>query len=270
MYEWLSNPAVQGGVAPFLVAFVIVLVLRPFNLAGLGIAAGFGVTAYLLNGTTFVPLTATRKIILVGLAAAAIGVAVDGVARSARAAGIALALAFGAASVWVFWSVLSQKEPAQALFLGAVSALAVGITVALDHGLRDAPVRAGAAGFGLGLGAGVAAILGASATYGLYGIALGAASGAFLLVQMLTNRKTSAGATLTLPIAVLSLLLAAGTTVLAKLAWYALMPLVVIPLAARLPAPARWPIWLQAIVCSVYALVPAAASWTLAWKFGLE
>jgi hypothetical protein len=270
MTEWLSNPAVQGGVAPFVVALVVVLALRRFKLAGLAIAAGFGVTAYLLNGFDFVPLTATRKIILVGMAAAAVGVAVDGVARSARAAGVALAVAFGAAAIWVFWSVLSQKAPAEAIAFGATAALAVGITVVLNHGLRDAPVRAGAAGLGLGLGAGIAAILGASATYGLYGIAVGAASGAFLLVQMVTNRTAAAGAALTLPIAVLTMLLAAGTVLLAKLAWYALVPLALIPLAARLPAPERWPIWLQAVVRSTGALAPAAMAWTLAWKFGLD
>jgi hypothetical protein len=131
-------------------------------------------------------------------------------------------------------------------------------------------VRAGAAALGLGIGAGVAAILGASATYGLYGIAIGAGAGAFLLVQMITNRKTGAGATLTLPAAVGSALLGAGAVLLAKLAWYALVPLVLVPLAARLPVPERAPVWLQAVVASAYALAAAAAAWALAWQFGNE
>jgi hypothetical protein len=116
----------------------------------------------------------------------------------------------------------------------------------------------------------VAAILGASAVYGLYGIALGAGSGAFLLVQMLTNRRAAAGAALTLPLAAAAALLAAGAAVLAKLAWYAIVPLVLVPLAVRLPVPAKGPVWLQAIVASVYALALAALAWTLAWKFGLD
>jgi hypothetical protein len=136
--------------------------------------------------------------------------------------------------------------------------------------LREDPVRAGAAGLGLGLGAGVAAILGASAVYGLHGIALGAGSGAFLLVQMLTNRRSTAGAALTLPLAVTAGLLAAGAAVLAKLAWYAIVPLALIPLAVRLPVPAKGPVWLQAILASLYALALAALAWTLAWKFGLD
>jgi hypothetical protein len=131
-------------------------------------------------------------------------------------------------------------------------------------------VRAGAAALGLGLGAGMAAILGASATYGLYGIAIGAGAGAFLLVPMLTNRKTAAGATLTLPAAVGATLFAAGAVLLAKLAWYALVPLVLVPLAVRLPAPERAPVWVQAIVLSAYALAAAAVSWVLAWKLGID
>jgi hypothetical protein len=270
MEEWLSHPAVQGGIAPFAAALVATLVLRPFNLAGLAVFVGFGTAAYLLNGLTFEPLTATRKIILVTAAAATAGILADASARTARAAAIALALAFGAAAVWVFWTVLSQKAPLQAVQLALVPVLAAAATIALTHRLRDDPIRAGAAGLGLGLGAGVAAILGASAVYGLYGIALGAGAGAFLLVQMLTNRRSTAGAALTLPLAVAAALLAAGAALLAKLAWYAIIPLVLIPLAVRLPVPPQGPVWVQAIVTSIYALALAALAWTLAWKFGLE
>ena len=109
MEAFLSHPAVQGGVAPFVAGLVVAIVLGRFSLAGLAVAAAFAVCAYLLNGLAFAPLTATRKIILVTLAAAGIGVVVDGVARSSRTTGIALALGFGAAAIWVFWSVLSQR-----------------------------------------------------------------------------------------------------------------------------------------------------------------
>jgi hypothetical protein len=195
---------------------------------------------------------------------------VDALARASRTAGILLALAFGAAAVWAFWSVLSQRSLQEALASGALAAVAVAVTAWLSHRLADSPVRAGAAALGLGVGAGVAAILGASATYGLYGIAIGAGAGAFLLVQMLTNRKAAAGSTLALPAAVGAMLLAAGTVLLAKLAWYALVPLVLVPLTVRLPVPQRAPVWLQAIVVSVYAFALAGLAWTLAWKFGLE
>ena len=270
MNEWLSHPAVQGGLAPFVAALVVATLLRPFNLAGLAAATGFCVTAYLLNGLAFEPLTAVRKIILLGVGATVVGVLADALARGARSAGVALGVAFGAAAIWVFWTALVHKPASEAVLLGVLAALAVGVTVALSHALRDAPVRAGAAGLGLGLGAGGAAILGASATYGLYGLSIGAASGAFLLVQMITNRRTDAGTTLALPVAAVASLLAAGAVVLAKLAWYAVVPLALVPLAVRLPAPERAPVWLQAVVLALYAAAPAAASWALAWKLGPE
>jgi hypothetical protein len=168
----------------------------------------------------------------------------------------------------VFWPALSQRPLPEGVASGALAAIAVAAAVWLSHGLRDAPVRAGAAALGLGVGAGIAAILGASATYGLYGIAIGAGAGAFLVVQMLANRKTAAGATLTLPAAAGTALLAVGAVLLAQLAWYALVPLVLVPVAARLPVPERAPVWLQAVVASAYALAVAAAAWALAWLSG--
>ena len=42
------------------------------------------------------------------------------------------------------------------------------------------------------------------------------------------------------------------------------------PLAVRLPAPERAPVWLQAVVLALYAAAPIAASWVLAWKLGAE
>jgi len=270
LQEFWSHPAAQGGVVPFVAGLVVAIALGRFKLAGLAVAVGFCACAYLLNGLAFVPLTATRKIILATLAAAAVGVVVDGAARPARSAGIVLSLAFGVAALWVFWSVLSQRSLQEAIASGAVAAAAVGVTVWLSHRLADSPVRAGSAALGLGLGAGVAAILGASATYGLYGIAIGAGAGAFLLVQMLTNRRTAAGWALVLPAAAGAALFAAGAVLLAKLAWYALVPLALISLVVRLPAPERMPVWVQAIVLSAYALAAAAASWVLAWKLGVE
>ena len=76
MQEILNHPAVQGGVAPFVVGLVDTLLFAPARLAGLAAIAGFAVTVWLVGGFSFVPLTATRKIILVSLAAAVAGVEV--------------------------------------------------------------------------------------------------------------------------------------------------------------------------------------------------
>ncbi|MGH8631489.1 MAG: hypothetical protein ACREU7_12100, partial [Burkholderiales bacterium] len=151
---------------------------------------------------------------------------------------------------------------------GAGIALHVGVMVALLGVLQAQPVRAGGAALGLGLGTGIAAILGASATYGLYGIALGAGAGAFLLVQMLTGRTTTAGALFALPAALAAALLGAGAMLLAQLAWYALALLLLVPAAALLPLPQKQAVWLQSVVVSLYTFSPAAVAWVLAWQYG--
>src|SRR3954471_10339479 len=196
MQELLSHPAVQGGVAPFVAGLVVAALFAPIRMAGLAAIAGFALTVYLVGAFSFVPLTASRKIILVALVAAAVGVGVDLAFKPTRASGPVLGLLFGAVAVWVFWSVLAQKDSKAMLIMGGGVALMVAWTTAVFHSLAERPVRAGAAGLCLGLGAGVAAILAASASFGQYGMAVGAACGGFLLVQMIRGKTIFAGATL--------------------------------------------------------------------------
>jgi hypothetical protein len=177
-----------------------------------------------------------------------------------------LAIAAGASSIWVFWSVLVQQAILQALASGAGAALWVALLVALTYGLAAQPVRAGAAGLGLGLGTGAAALFGATVSYGLLGLGLGASAGAFLLVQMLLNRKTDAGVTLALPAGILAALIGVGAVLLARLPWHALALLALVPLAVRLPAPERAPVWVQAVVLSAYALAASAIAGVVAWR----
>src|SRR5438477_13045886 len=69
MQEMLANPAVQGGLAPFIAALTVTALLAPFRLGGLAVVAAFATAVYFIAGFTFEPLTATRKIILLGFAA---------------------------------------------------------------------------------------------------------------------------------------------------------------------------------------------------------
>jgi len=251
--EMLANPAVQGGLAPFIAALIVAALLAPFRLGGLAVVAAFATAVYFLAGFTFAPLTATRKIILLGLAAP---VAV-------------LALAGAAAAVWIFWPVLAQKDLEQALMPGGTAVLATAWTIGFSHGrLAEDGVRAGAAGLALGVGTGGAAILGASLTYGLYGIAVAAGSGAFLLVQMITGRKTHAGAIFMLAAAAVTMLLAAAAMILAQLPWYAVLVLAFAPVAANLPVRAGAPVWLQGVLLSICGLLVAGIACALAWHAG--
>ena len=266
MQQLLEHPAVQAGLAPFVVAFVVAVLLRLFKLGGLAIAAGFATVVLLTAGFEFNPLSTTRKIILIGLLAPLVGMVIDFLAKPGRSIEWAMALACGAITIWVFIAVLKQKEGAAMWILGGGSALFVAWLSGFSLALRTDPARAGAMALSLGLGVGVAAVLGASASFGQYGIALAAAAGAFLLVLVLFRTETVAGATLALPAALTAGLLAAGTLVLASMPWASLALLGLVPLAVRLPIPAKAPRWIKTGVLCVYGLSPATLACWVAWR----
>ena len=251
---------------PFLAGLVASALLAPLRLAGLSAVAGFAAAVYLVVGFQFSPLTTVRKIMLLGLLAPAVGIAADRAFKPTRMTAPLFGVIVGAASLWVFLAVLRQRELAQAILLGGGTAIYVAWMVGVVLTLRDDSVRAGAASFALGLGTGVAAVFAASATLGLYAMALGTASSAFLLVQMLAGRRTYAGITFTLTSGLLAGLLGAATFYLAQLPWHALAVMALVPLAARVPVPARWPVWGQVIAISIPALAVAAVSCFLAWQ----
>lgn len=270
MEDFFNNPAVQltvqGGVAPFVAALVAVLLLQSVRLCGLALVAAFCIAVYFFAGFSFMPLTATRKIILLGIASPIVGILADFAFKPTRIGGVVLALAGAAATMWVFWPVLSQKPMADVWMFGGAAAIAVAFMIGFGQVfLAGDAVRAGAAGLGVGLGVGVASVFAASATYGLYGLALGAGSGAFLLVQMIKGKPGFAGATFTLPAMLIAGLIAAAAMILAKLPWYSLLMLALVPVGARLPVPAKAPVWLQAVLLSLYAFVIAGVACFFAW-----
>ena len=266
MQDLLAYPAVQAGVAPFVAALVVVLLLQRARLAGLAVPAAFFTTYAMVEGLSLTPLTVTHKLALLAALAPVAGVLADFAFRPTRVGVVALALAAAAGALWMVWPVLQQKAPSEAWLLGASALVSVAALVAVFEGsLRGAAVRAGAAGLALGLGVGAAAIIGASAKYGSLGLSLGAASGAFLLPQMIMGRGIPGGTTYTLPIALTAGLVTAGAMVIAEVPWYAALALALVPAAACLPIPQRAPIWLQAVVASLYGFAVAAAACWLAW-----
>jgi hypothetical protein len=269
MQDLLANPAVQGGAAPFVAGLVAAVLLGRFRLGGLAVAAAFATAVYFIAGFGFTPLTATRKIILLGLAAPLAGIVVDFAFRPTRLGSYVLGAAGAAAAAWVFWPVLSQKDLARALLPGATAVLATAWVIAYsERRLAGDGVRAGAAGLALGIGTGIASIFGAALTYGLYGVAVAAGSGAFLLVQMVTGKRSYAGATFTLSVTAVAILIAAAAMILAELPWYSVVVLALVPLAANLPLPAGAAPWLQAVLSSLYGFVVAGIACALAWHAG--
>ncbi len=264
MDDLLSNPAVQAGAAPFVVALAVALALFAARLGGLAIAAALGTAVTLIGGFAFPPVSAQQKILLVSLAVPVLGVIVDLAFKPTRVAGPLLGVIFGLVVLWIGWNVLKQKEMPALLAAGAGIAVLVAWLTGAMFALRGDPVRAGAAALTLGLGVGVSAFLSASGSYAQYGVAVGAGAGAFLFVQMLLGRTIAAGATFALSAGVACGLIIAGASLATPLPWHAAAVLALGPVAVLLPLP-RGGVWLQSIVASVYGGIAAAAACLLAW-----
>jgi hypothetical protein len=118
----------------------------------------------------------------------------------------------------------------------------------------------------LGLGTGGAALLGASALLGQFGLALGSAASAYLLIQMISNRPLPCGRSYTLPLSLISGLTGSLAVLTAELPWYALAPLAAIPLLAKIPVSEKSALWLQSLLLSIASLACAAGAVYLTWR----
>lgn len=266
MTELLDNPAVQAGVVPFVVALVLAAVLQRTRFSGLAIGAGFAAVIALAIGFSFEPLTAVRKMVLCGAGACLLLVALElrALAPSTRVR-LALAAAAALAAVWVLLRVLVQKETGPALLAGLGAAAYLAALVDSGNHADADPLGLAASGLMLGLCAGVLAWLGASASMAQVGIAIGASSGAVLLIQMLGARRLPLGWTLALPASVLAGLVGLLAVFTASLPWYCLIPTLAIPWATRLyPRGKNKPIWLSAFLMAFLALIPVLVAVALA------
>ena len=256
----MNDPLVQAGLAPFLAGFAVALLLFKLRLGGLAAAAGFCATAWLIGELQFTPLTLKRKLMLLALAAPALGLVADFAFRAGRTTAYVLGVVFGAAAIWVFSGVLVQKAPVQAFIIGGGVLLFVAWTVAFTASLHGNSVRGGAAALGLGLGAGFAALMGAAAPFPQLGMALGAGAGGFLLVQMMLGQRIDAGLVFCLAAGVQGALVATAALMLGNIGWVPLAILAAVPIAARLPLPARWAVWGQAVLASLYTVACGGAA----------
>ena len=265
MNALLEHPAVQGGVAPFVVGLIVALALGRTRYAWLAIVAGYLMAVALSTGISFSPLTASRKILLLAIVVAVVGLVLDRMMPKTRTLNWILAAVAGVAAVWAFWSVLGQREGSAAWTATATVAIFAGVMTLALMSLRDDPLRVAAATLGLGIATGVASVLSASIGFLLAGMAVAAAAGALLLVAVFTSRPAEPGIMGTLMVGVLIALFAEGASLLAQMPWYASAALLLVPLAVRLPVREEWSVFRRAFTLSLYALaaasIPIAAAW---------
>jgi hypothetical protein len=262
--ELLNHPAMQAGLAPFLVALITAELLQRIRLSGLAIIAGFAITVYLASDFTIEPFTASRKIVLCGLISAALGLLLS--MLPFRWVAALLPILGGAAAVWVVLRIIGQQPPQMMLMWGAGCAAYVAILVWGMDQLENEPTRAASAATALGLGTGAAALVGASALLGQFGLALGSAAAAHLLIQMISNQALPAGRTLTLPIALITGLTGCVAVLAAKLPWYALPIFAVIPLVAWLIPLPKQSSRIQIVLLSVLTFAFAGGAVYVTWR----
>lgn len=266
MDELLQNPAIQAGVVPFVTALIAAALLMRTRLLGLAQVAGFAAVIALAIGFSFESLTSTRKLVLAGLFTLLPVLLLELREGSTRAAArSAMALVAGLAGVWVVLRVLQQKETAAALLAGAATALYLAALVESTLRVGSDTVRGAAAGLMLGLAGGALALLGASALLAQMGIAVGAAAGATLLVQVVAGKRSPTGATLSLPASVVAGLVGLLAVFTGSLPWYCLLPTLAIPWATRLVPAGSRPVWLTAFLTALAAFVPLLLAVGLAW-----
>ena len=264
MQELLNHPAVQAGLAPFLVALVTAELFRRMKLSGLVIIAGFAITVYLASNFSFSPLTASRKIVLLGLASTLLALLLD--LLKGRWIGFALALLGGAAAVWVVSRILQQQETQTLLLWGAGCAIYTAVLVWSMDRMAQTPLRAASAATALGIATGGTALLSASGLLGQFGLALGAAAGAHLLIQTVSNTSLPTGRIFTLPFALIAGLTGCIAVLSAQLVWYVLPLLAAIPLTALLvPLPKR-SVWVQSLLLNLVTFSLTGGAIYLTWR----
>src|SRR6185295_3510778 len=105
-WDILNDPALQSGAMPLVVAFIVGFALTRTRFAWLAIVAGYATMIVLDGEFALSPLTAARKVVLIGFATALVGLSADCLRRPPRYVAHLLAIAAGVVSTWVFISVL--------------------------------------------------------------------------------------------------------------------------------------------------------------------
>lgn len=269
MNQLLSNPAIQSGVIPLVVALISALLLKRLNghWAGLSFAVAYYASVYLAAGFQFFPFTSTRKILVLGIVAIVIGVVIDNSKFSDKHSRSALTAIAVAAGLWLIWPVMTRQEGFMLILFGIATMFYVGWITFGTHKIRKDSDRAAMVALGLGLGTGISAILGASALIGQLGIAIGAIAGAMLLL-LLFQQNIKLGSTFILPVGLLSGLLGIAAVTYASLPWYCLIPLAGIPLTSYVQIPGNLTKIKLLLILAAITLPLPVISIALAWFSG--
>jgi len=273
MEQLLSRPEIQSAAVPFVVAFVVYFGLqkvteRPWIGA---LLVAFLAAAALINGLTVTPLTGTRKIILLIIASFVVAALLSRVLSHQNLQRRFATIICQLALLWVFWAVLGRMQSAGMVLFLAGSISLVLVLEDLFNRVADNPAKLHGAGLSLLLGVGLSATAAASALLGQLALALAAASGgaflAWVLIGNVTLNQPKQSIT-TLPYVMAASLLGVAAVILARLPWYALIPLALIPLAVNLVPLKTDSRFIHALLASLPGLVIAVGVAFYIWQTG--
>ncbi|WP_455209073.1 hypothetical protein [Kaarinaea lacus] len=266
MSDLLANPAIQSGIIPFAIALLAAWTLRRFGWvwSGLGFAVAYYTSVYLAAGFQFLPLTSTRKILILGIIAIALGLTIDALKQKPHIISAVIFVIAAAAVSWMIWPVVNRTEGAAFWIMLVTSIAYASWLTAASESLRNKTDQGAMLALALGLGTGISAMLGASALLGQLGIAIGAIGGAYLLLQLL-KQDAQLGSNFTLPVGLLNGLLGVGAVIYASLPWYSLLPLALIPATVNIPVSGELSKFKKLLLLALYTLPLTIIAIVITW-----
>jgi hypothetical protein len=266
--ELFAHPAIQGGIAPFIVAFVIALIFMRINVfAGLAVVAGFITMVLLTTGFSFSPMTSTRKLTLLVLLVPVIAFLLQ---ISHKYTDTVLKACYGLAGlamIWILWPVI-MRTPVSEIILPVISYVVYAAwMMGMFMRMSELPAAtAGTAAMTTGFAIGGSSLIGASALLGQMGMVLGSTAAAFLLVQLIFRREEFADLTFTMTSGLIAALLLPAAIVYAKVPWLVLPLVALIPLISIYPFADEENVWKNTAYLVMTIAVPVGIAFYLTWQ----
>ena len=261
MLDWFEVPWVQYGLAPFVAGLAVAEMLNRLRISGFAVIAGIVVAASLSARSlpSLSPVSASERIVLAAAIASLVGLILDLAPKLRRPVAAIVALCAGALVVWTAWPAATADNWRTVLApagLGVLYAVWTAGTLTL---LADSPERAGAAGVALGGAAGVCAYLAGLPQLAAIAFAAAAASGAYLLIQAISNVRLSCGTLFVLPLAAACALVPPVAVLQGRLPWYFAAALALVPATALIPFSERFSTRARVALAVVIAATAGAA-----------
>lgn len=267
MEDLLNNPAVQSAVVPLIIVVIWIFLLRnrkPVWVGFVGIL-GFLATVGLVTGYEMIPLTSSRKIVLIAVFSALLGFLIDYLREHINIKPLqvlATLVVFALlALLWVLWPIITRGDAGWSMLPLFIY---VAWTVAVLQLMQNNTIKLGVSLISLGLGTAIVCILAASALYGQLATPFSVAVGVWFVYYLVGISGDKLPLVLYLPAGLIPAILAAGSTVFASMTPLTLLFLGMIPVAVALPLKANLNAWIQSVIRTLYAGIPIGlAVWYL-------